>query len=357
MKKRIINVFLVSTFIFGLGFFSYSTYENQMDRKVTLFNVNSNNLINEESITFNDFKEDFSEEKPTEKNQNYIFNKERKKIYSNIDNMPIYLDEKLNKEEISFYINKRDEVNVIGYNKFNNIYLIKGSDENFYYVKNENFLDDKNMIFDEASGSYYINSPSSIKDYPSSSGKDVLALNVNEKIELLKDNKQGYSLIKYNDTKGYIETSKLSETKVNYVTDIQRKISNIARNNAGTYPCTANYCAAWVEGVYHAAGLGYSPCFGNAIDYWNKWNYSGSSSLENIPIGAVVVGSGSGSYMGNRYGHVGVYLGDGLVAENIGRHNVTNINNWINSQRGTCQGYHGFIGWVWPYGKSLGEGH
>lgn len=45
----------------------------------TLFNVNSNNLINEESITFNDFKEDFSEEKPTEKNQNYIFNKERKK--------------------------------------------------------------------------------------------------------------------------------------------------------------------------------------------------------------------------------------------------------------------------------------
>lgn len=150
MKKRIINVFLVSTFIFGLGFLVIALMKTKWI-EITLFNVNSNNLINEESITFNDFKEDFSEEKPTEKNQNYIFNKERKKIYSNIDNMPIYLDEKLNKEEISFYINKRDEVNVIGYNKFNNIYLIKGSDENFYYVKNENFLNDKNMIFDEAS--------------------------------------------------------------------------------------------------------------------------------------------------------------------------------------------------------------
>lgn len=354
MKKRVFSVFLISAFVFSLYLNSNYMAGQKVEKQITLFKVNSNNFIKEENITFEEYNNQINN---NQINYDHLFDKEEKIIYSNKDNIPVYYNSELGSDNIAFYINKRASEKVLGYNKFNNVYLIKHMDNKYYYVKNENFLEDKNLIFDEISGTYYIKEKSIIRDYPGGEGKSITELNINQKVELLLDNKEGYYKVKYGNVEGFIKKDNLSETKVNYITDMQNKIANIARNNGGTYPCTANYCAAWVEGVYHAAGLGYTPCFGNAIDYWNKWSSSGSSSLENIPVGAVVVGSGSGSYMGNLYGHVGVYLGNGLVAENIGRHNITDINSWINSQRGICQGHHGFIGWVWPYNNALGEGY
>lgn len=354
MKKRVFSVFLIGAFAFSLYLNGNYMAGQKVEKQITLFKVNSNNFIKEENITF---EEDDNYINTNQINYDHLFDKEEKIIYANKDNIPVYYNSELDNDDIAFYINKRNSEKVLGYNKFNNVYLIKHMDNKYYYIENENFLEDKNLIFDEINGTYYIKEKSIIKDYPGEEGNNIIELNINEKVELLLDNKEGYYKVKYGNVEGFIKKDNLSETKANYITDMQNKIANIAKNNAGTYPCTANYCAAWVEGVYHAAGLGYTPCFGNAIDYWNKWSSSGSSSLENIPVGAVVVGSGSGSYMGNLYGHVGVYLGNGLVAENIGRHNITDINSWINSQRGTCQGHHGFIGWVWPYNNALGEGY
>ncbi len=141
---------------------------------------------------------------------------------------------------------------------------------------------------------------------------------------------------------------------------IQATVANIAKNNRGTYPCTAGYCAAWVSGVYDAAGLGRPS--GNAIDYWNQWKDSGSTSSENIPVGAVVVGSGSNNPEGGkRYGHVGIHIGNGMIAHNIGHHDICSLAQWV---AGSCKGtmfpqyggYHGYIGWVWPFGKPLDGG-
>lgn len=129
-----------------------------------------------------------------------------------------------------------------------------------------------------------------------------------------------------------------------------RKVADLARSNGGTRPCTLNYCAAWVSGIFEAAGQGY--IYGNAIDFWNNWSSSGSTSMDNIPVGAVVVGSGYGS-AGAIYGHVGIYLGDGMVASNIGYLEIATLEQHLSWQTAVCQGHQGWVGWVWANGKPL----
>lgn len=132
--------------------------------------------------------------------------------------------------------------------------------------------------------------------------------------------------------------------------EVQLKIVNIVRNNKGTKPCTLGYCAAWVSGVYQAAGLGYPG--GNAIDYWNRWKYSGSTKKSNVPIGAAVLSSGAG-VDGAQYGHIGIYLGNGLVANNIGYLSIVTVEEFASQGTAVCQGYKGWIGWVYPYGTAF----
>ncbi|XCP83585.1 glucosaminidase domain-containing protein [Roseburia hominis] len=132
--------------------------------------------------------------------------------------------------------------------------------------------------------------------------------------------------------------------------ELQRRIAEIARTGQGTRPCRSGYCAAWVSGVYEAAGLGYPG--GNAIDYWNRWKASGSTSMRNIPVGAAVLSSGSGRD-GAVYGHIGIYIGDGKVANNIGYLSIVTVEEFANAGTATCQGHRGWIGWVYPYGRAF----
>lgn len=287
----------------------------------------------------------------------YLYIEDEQIIYANADDRKVYDNPKEEKREKMFELDKRQSLKSLGYNKYNDTYKVEHLNGEVFFVDKSDFDTDKNLILDKAEGNQYISSDTSLLDYPSEKGNKVTDVKMNDTVTLLAKNDNGYYKVSFGEKNGFVKKNYLSKEKINYVTEMQQRIANIARNNQGSYPCTANYCAAWVEGVYQASGVGYTSCYGNAIDYWNKWNASGSTSLENIPIGAVVVGSGSGSYMGNTYGHVGVYIGNGQIAENIGYHNITDINSWIQSQRGTCQGHHGFIGWVWPYNNSLGEGY
>ena len=131
-------------------------------------------------------------------------------------------------------------------------------------------------------------------------------------------------------------------------TELMKRIAAIARENQGLYPCTPDMCAAWVTGVYQAAEAPEIP-YGNAIDMWNTYQNTGNTSMENIPPGAIVCGSGSGA-MGALYGHVGIYIGNGLVANNIGRFSIETVQDWASWQTATCQGHTGWIGWVYPGG-------
>lgn len=127
------------------------------------------------------------------------------------------------------------------------------------------------------------------------------------------------------------------------------KMVAVARNagrGISTYPLDYGWCAAWVSGVYRITG-GITPPSGNAIDYWNKWKASGSTRMDNVPIGACVISSGDPTY-----GHIGIYLGGGIVASNLGYCKVETIESFGNVPA-VCQGHRGYIGWVWPNGQSL----
>ena len=127
-------------------------------------------------------------------------------------------------------------------------------------------------------------------------------------------------------------------------------VAETAALNKGTFPCNLGWCAAWVSGVYNAAGV--LPPHGNAIDYWNKWKHTGSTSMTDIPVGAAVISSGAG-YDGSVYGHIGIHIGGGVVASNIGYCKIETVESFGMSATATCQGHRGYIGWVWPNGNVL----
>lgn len=131
------------------------------------------------------------------------------------------------------------------------------------------------------------------------------------------------------------------------VTKKMKDIASAAATGRSNFPCTPNYCAAWVSGVYQVAGYGAVP--GNAIDMWNSYKHTGSTDRSNIPPGAIVCSSGWG-VMGSIYGHVGIYLGNGMVANNRGYFAVESMDAFLAWNTATCQGYTGWIGWVMPGG-------
>lgn len=161
---------------------------------------------------------------------------------------------------------------------------------------------------------------------------------------------ESYNLYQFDNMtyKEYLSGKRGGSSYDGTVTELMGRIVDHARNNNGTYPCTPDMCAAWVTGIYQKAGAPVVP-YGNAIDMWNVYQSTGSTDMENIPPGAVVCGSGSG-YMGSIYGHVGIYLGDGLVANNIGAFSIEPIEMWCAWQTASCQGHTGWIGWVYPGG-------
>ena len=86
------------------------------------------------------------------------------------------------------------------------------------------------------------------------------------------------------------------------------------------------YCAAWVSNVYVNAG--YPRPGGNANDqyYW----YCDSSDLSELRPGMMVaVPTHNHTQAGKLYGHVGIYVGNGIIRENIGIVKDTKLSDWI----------------------------
>ena len=132
------------------------------------------------------------------------------------------------------------------------------------------------------------------------------------------------------------------------VVDVSEAIVNSAKTTASV---GTGLCLRWVNMVYQNAGLG--ACEGSCarVSYENS---AVSDSRDNIPIGAAVYGSGSGR--GN-YGHVGIYIGNGLVMDNVNNKVQTQtLDEWIAWQERasgiTTNGKHvrGYLGWGWPDG-------
>ena len=111
------------------------------------------------------------------------------------------------------------------------------------------------------------------------------------------------------------------------VNDTQKKIVAVATNSA-KYGISARsgYCQAWVADVYQAVtgSRGSAHCALCAADMWAV-----SSDFSQIPVGATVYG-----YSSSKYGHVGIYIGNGMVAHNIGEIKIQSLESWIKTYKG-----------------------
>lgn len=103
----------------------------------------------------------------------------------------------------------------------------------------------------------------------------------------------------------------------------------------------AGLCAMWVSRVFAAAGFSYLG--GNANDMYNRW--CTSSNKDNLRVGMIVaVSTYSKNTMGRIYGHVGIYVGNNTVMENIGGIASTNLDRWISYYGDTVSPRWGWAG-------------
>ncbi|HEO1850510.1 TPA: CHAP domain-containing protein [Streptococcus agalactiae] len=106
--------------------------------------------------------------------------------------------------------------------------------------------------------------------------------------------------------------------------DVQKKIVNAAYITPSP---GAGWCAMWVSQVYQNAGLG---CIGgNANDMYRNHTFTSDRSKLKVGMLVAVESSSSGGQAGLTYGHVGIYIGDGKVMDNIGVVRVTTLDDWI----------------------------
>lgn len=74
-------------------------------------------------------------------------------------------------------------------------------------------------------------------------------------------------------------------------------------------------CAMWVSQVFSNAGYGYAS--GNACDMYNAW--CTSSNRGDLKPGMIVaVSSHAHTSAGRIYGHIGIYVGGGVMMDNVG---------------------------------------
>lgn len=118
---------------------------------------------------------------------------------------------------------------------------------------------------------------------------------------------------------------------------MQLKIAEIAQNSSkyGIAVREGN-CLGWVHDVYEAAG---AKTGGSDCAYCAGYNYGVSKDFSNVPIGAAVYGESYDGQDGRLYGHVGIYIGNGMVADNIGYIRTMPLEEWIQDYPDGCWGW------------------
>lgn len=104
------------------------------------------------------------------------------------------------------------------------------------------------------------------------------------------------------------------------------------------------WCAAWVTNVFRNAGVGYFG--GNACDMFNAWCYSADRSA--LKVGMIVADSShpTTGIAGRLYGHVGIYVGSGIVMSNQGAITSKSLDSFISFFGGGSGVRWGWLGGV-----------
>lgn len=112
---------------------------------------------------------------------------------------------------------------------------------------------------------------------------------------------------------------------------------------ANSLPYQGNgYCAKWTNYVYVRAG--YAHPDGNACDLY--WKYCTISNLDLIEPGMILaVPSHTRSALGSKYGHVAIYMGNGMVRHNTNKLETVPLSSWLAYYQTT---YPVKCGWAFP---------
>lgn len=107
-----------------------------------------------------------------------------------------------------------------------------------------------------------------------------------------------------------------------YVSPTQESIVEIAKKEPTT---PSGYCAQWTMNVYRKAGYRIQ---GNACDLWAEYC---DKPIEEIEIGMLIAVKHASSHgFGYTYGHIGIYMGDGLVIHSSGGEvKIQTIDEWV----------------------------
>lgn len=123
--------------------------------------------------------------------------------------------------------------------------------------------------------------------------------------------------------------------------DLQKKVVEVAMHSSN-YGITheKGFCQRWVADVYAKAGVngGLRIPADTAVSAGKKWGVS--KDWNTIQLGATVYG------YANQYGpegHVGIYIGNGLVVHNTGEVTPDDLTDWIKKYDGMCWGWNGGI--------------
>ena len=142
--------------------------------------------------------------------------------------------------------------------------------------------------------------------------------------------------------------------------DTTTDISQAVLDSINKTPCPGvGLCLKWVDDVFENAGV---PLERKSTAYESYLANGVSSDRNAIPIGAAVYGTGTGNY--GPCGHVGIYIGDGKVVDNVGSIKTQTLDEWISWQENYARNssnvltdlngvsQHGWLGWGWPDGNT-----
>lgn len=102
-------------------------------------------------------------------------------------------------------------------------------------------------------------------------------------------------------------------------------------------------CAGWCSMVMDNAGYGYVS--GNANDMYAEYCYS-SNRAELKPGMAVAVSSHPHTSAGRIYGHIGMYIGGGMMMDNVGEIRTISVDEWCDYYGGTVSPRWGWLNGV-----------
>lgn len=125
------------------------------------------------------------------------------------------------------------------------------------------------------------------------------------------------------------------DSEINDLIEINEKQTDIAEAaKSGDVTPQAGYCYTWVREVYEKAGIDTKKTH---CALYAGYLYGVSRDFSYVPVGAAVYGQSKTS---PRLGHVGIYVGNGIVMDNWGgRIRSSSLGEWLEENPDGCWGW------------------